>query len=273
MIQESSSENFHQSQAEIERLKQRLKESEQAYHLIAQMSQLKAGLLARIAHELRSPLTTIMSLNQLILSDLCETPEEERKFITKGQEALSKLQTILDQVIAIAHTENCGINSQMQSCSLDEILADVYAQTHLQAHNCSLKLELIIPNHNLKVYADYQRLLHALILLIDTSISLSKTQKIVIEVEEETNLGMVGINLDFTSAKAVFSEPIDLMNNLEIDYLNNWQDLSVKINLSMGSKLHLISHLLESMGGKLIVVQTSPFTRLQCLLEKALIQD
>lgn len=273
MIQPSSSENYDQSQAEIKRLKQKLLETEHAYHLSTQMSQFKAGLLARIAHEIRAPLSTIMSLNQLILTNLCENPEEERQFLTQGQEALSKLKTILDQVIAIAQTENCNIGLEMQTCSLDAILVDVYNQTYLQANNRSLKLELILPSNNIKVVADYQRLLHALIILIDTSISLSTNQKIVINIDDQTNPNLVIINLDFKGEITVFSEPIDLINQLEETHLSHQDDLVKNIHLSWGSKLHLISHLLESMGGSFTIGEATNIKRLQCLLPKALTQS
>ena len=66
---------------EIDELKEELKQAQLAYQMAAQMSQFKAGFLARTSHELRSPLSSMIGLHQLILSDLCESPEEQKEFI------------------------------------------------------------------------------------------------------------------------------------------------------------------------------------------------
>ncbi len=55
--------------------------------MAAQMGQYKAGFLARTFHELGSPLTSLISLYQLILSDLCDSPAEERDCIAQAQQS------------------------------------------------------------------------------------------------------------------------------------------------------------------------------------------
>ncbi|GBF84663.1 histidine kinase dimerization/phospho-acceptor domain-containing protein [Aphanothece sacrum] len=69
---------------EIEALKQELEQTKLAYQMAVQLSQFKSGFLAKTSHELRSPLSTLMGLHQLILSDLCENHEEEREFIEQA---------------------------------------------------------------------------------------------------------------------------------------------------------------------------------------------
>ena len=64
--------------SEIDQLKNELRQIQLAYALQRQISHFKGGFLARISHELRSPLSQLTSLHQLILNDLCEDPQEER---------------------------------------------------------------------------------------------------------------------------------------------------------------------------------------------------
>lgn len=67
-----------------------------------QLGQLQAGFLGQTAHELRSPMSHIMSLQQLILADLCDSPEEEREFIAQCYEASKKFMTLLDLAIDVS---------------------------------------------------------------------------------------------------------------------------------------------------------------------------
>ncbi|MEW5858349.1 MAG: sensor histidine kinase, partial [Cyanobacteriota bacterium] len=41
-----------------------LKQTQMAYHMATEMSQFKAGFLARTSHELRSPLNSLIGLHQ-----------------------------------------------------------------------------------------------------------------------------------------------------------------------------------------------------------------
>ena len=59
-------------------LSEQLKQTQLAYQMASEMSKFKAGFLARTSHELRSPLSTMIGTLQLILSDLCDDPAEER---------------------------------------------------------------------------------------------------------------------------------------------------------------------------------------------------
>ena len=269
-------QEFRQSEAEINRLKQQLLETQQAYHLIAAISKFKAGFLARIAHEIRSPLGRTMNLNQAILSDLCLNPAEERDFLQRGQQALCQLDYLLSEIITISDTANCSHKLEMQPCNLKEILEAAYTQIYLQATSSGISIKTIIPVSPIYVYADYHRLLHAITLLIDSIITVNKSHEITLEVEVKQKQPLVSVNLYFSGELDLLSEPIDLIENLQQDSLTKCQDIPEKINISFGSKLHLIADLLESMGGKLITIENSSqknLISLQCLLEQAIISD
>jgi len=261
-------QNSNQSQTEIEYLQQQLRETTQAYHLVSQMSKFKAGFLARIAHEIRSPLGRIINLNQIILTGLCVDATEEKDFLHRGQTALSQLQNILDQVIAISHLANCPNYLNMQNCNLNEILDMVSHQTILQAKTNNINLNIIIPNTSIEVYADYHRLTQALTLLIDTIITWETTSQILLEVDPQQDKSLVSINLSFSGEISLFTEPINFLQEIHKSAV----DISQELNISLGSKLHLITDLFESMGGMLLIADHDAQTKLitlRCLLQSA----
>jgi signal transduction histidine kinase len=58
---------------DIDALKRELQQTRLAYHMAVAINHLKSSFLARVAHELRSPLSSMISLHQIILADLCES--------------------------------------------------------------------------------------------------------------------------------------------------------------------------------------------------------
>jgi hypothetical protein len=151
-----------------------------------------------------------------------------------------------------------------------------YTQIYLQATSSGINIKTIIPVSPIYVYADYHRLLHAITLLIDSTITVSKHHEITLEIEVKQEQPLVSINLDFSGELNLLSEPIDLIENLQQDSVTKCQEIPEKIDISFGSKLHLIADLLESMAGKLVVIENSSqsnLINLQCLLPQAIISD
>ncbi|ABB58272.1 sensor histidine kinase [Synechococcus elongatus] len=107
-------------------LKQRLLNSE----LQAALAQFQAGYLARAAHELRSPLSTLMSLNQLILADLCESPAEERVAVQRSQIAARRLLQLLDQLIVVSQWQSGRLPLRFEDLAIAPVLTRL--QTVLQ---------------------------------------------------------------------------------------------------------------------------------------------
>ena len=154
---EINSEEKSLLEKEIENLKEELKQTKLAYEMAKEMSQFKAGFLARTSHELRSPLSSLMGMHQLILSDLCDSPEEEREFITQANISAQKMVKLLDEVIAIAKTEQGTSRLEIRPISLTQIFEEIEVLTHMQAANRNLQLKVISPAQDIQVLADARR--------------------------------------------------------------------------------------------------------------------
>lgn len=243
-----------------------LKQALLAYQMAALMSQFKTGFLARVSHELRSPLSSLISLHQLILSDLCESPAEERDFINQAYQSSLKLMKLIDQIIEVSKTEYGTNILEIKQLEFKEILAIVYNLVHLQASHKNLKLSIIYPQNNIKVLADEKRLKQVLITLIDTGISLMEHGNIRVE----TNIfdsNLLEINLDFDSESNKWSESVNLLEEQAETTPEAVKKFSQKIEFSPGMKLILCQNLIETMGGKLLLISPQKnLTRIQCFL-------
>jgi signal transduction histidine kinase len=150
---------------------QELEQTRLALQMLAEISQFKAGFLGRISHELRSPLSSLLSLHQLILSDLCEDPAEEREFIQQSYNAATKLMKLLDEIVTISKIEAGKQALQIETLSVNDCLLECYQLTYLQAANRGIKLEITENDQELYLQADQKRLQQALVMLTDSTIA------------------------------------------------------------------------------------------------------
>ena len=236
---------------EIERLKKELEETQLAYQMAVQMSQFKASFLARTSHELRSPLSSLMGLHQLILSDLCESPEEQKEFIAQAYQSASKLMKLIDEILTVAKTEYGTNRIILESIPLDELFNYIYQLTHIQAANRNLRLHIIPPEKPLYVYADHARLVQSIVNLIDSGIYVMKEGTIKVNADSfpESNINRITIELD--CPLEVWQKDINSYEPKSKIDLDKIKEFGKHFALSPGMKLLLSQTLLQTMGGNL----------------------
>jgi light-regulated signal transduction histidine kinase (bacteriophytochrome) len=258
---------------EIETLKEELRQTKLAYWMATQIGQFKGGFLARTAHELRSPMSSLIGLHQLILSDLCENPEEEREFLAQSYEAAQKFLKLLDELINISKLESSAIALDLQPVQLARVFDELEKITQMPARNRRLDVTFVSPPPDLWVMGDYKYLLQVLLSLVEATIGKMRDGAIQVSaaIEESSELislrkGCIVFDLPAThwheaidflaspAASEVMSEPIK-------------SDASETIQMSPGMKLLVAQSLLEMMGGSLNVASAGDETiQLNCLL-------
>ncbi len=246
-------------------LQEKLKQTELAYRMAEEMSMFKAGFLARASHELRSPLSSLIGLHQLIISDLCENPEEEREFLVEANNSALKLVKLLDEVIAVAKAEHGTASVELQPVNLRQLFQEVHDLIHLQAANRSLRLQITPPPESIFVMAEPRRLRQVLVNLIDRAILKMQLGGIRVSVANiakigDSTLAIIWIDTDCDPQSWV--EPLDL---LKIPAENISEKLSPGLNFLLDQTL------MEVMASKIeIIAAESPeITRFQCSIPLA----
>ena len=258
---------------EIDELKEELKQAQLAYQMAAQMSQFKAGFLARTSHELRSPLSSMIGLHQLILSDLCESPEEQKEFIAQAYQSALKLLKLIDEIVAVSKTEYGSNRLNLESLQLAEIFTEIDRLTHLQAANRNLILEIVTPDSQTSVCADRSRLIQLIFNLIDSGISLMKTGTIKLSTSEVT-ADAVTFEIDMECPISSWQEQPSIEPDFEGKSLTEIRQFLQDISLSANMKLLLSKTLLETMGGSLEILDCTyknnqqPLTRIVLTCKK-----
>lgn len=246
----------------VSSLKEQLKQTQVAYQMASEMSQFKAGFLARTSHELRSPLSSMMGLHQLILNDLCENQAEEREFVAQAYASAQKLLKLLDEIVAVSKTEHGTTSMEIHPIQLAGVLEEVYSLTHLQAANRSLQLQISPPDPEIYIKADPRRLRQVLVNLVDTAIFWMQEGSIHIRTQTSPTSGYAHIWIDAQCPESAWSEPVDLLESAaktQVHPSKAGDSLGEQTaGLSPGLNILINQILIEMMAGRLEVVAVPP---------------
>lgn len=263
----SSPEESNSDSEEIENIVERLKHTQLAYQMASEMSKFKAGFLARTAHELRSPINSMIGGLQLVISDLADDPEEEREFVNQAYNSALKTLGLMDEIIYVAKTEHGTERVNIESLQLSQVFEAVENLTYMQAANRSIRLQISPPEADVYVLADESRLRQVLVSLIDTAIAEMDQGSVNVSVHSGEESGYVHIWIDDQRPVSGWSESWDLLKHNEE---NAEKDKSADFQLSPGMRLLMNQTLLGMMNGRLEVLATpsdgeeSNFNRTQC---------
>ena len=259
--EESSSEK-------VEAILAELKQTRVAYQMASEMSKFKAGFLARTAHELRSPINSLIGSLQLVISDLADNPEEEREFVTQGYNSALKSLGLMDEIIYVAKTEHGTERVNIESLQQSKILDAVEDLTYMQAANRSIRLQISLPEPNIYVLADESRFRQVLVSLIDTAIAEMEQGSVNVSVHPADESGYVHIWIDDQRPVSAWSESWEMFkHNVEED---REKVMNCDFQLSPGMRLLMNQTLLGMMNGSLELLETvtegeeSSFNRTQC---------
>lgn len=240
---------------------------ELAYRSALELAEFKAGFLARTSHELRSPLSGLIGSQQLVLGDLCESPEEEREFIAQANESALKLVKLLDEVIQVSKAEYGTGQLELQPVSVRDVFEHVFSLTHLLAENRNLRFYLALPEPDLEVFVDRKTLTQVLVSLISSAIATMQEGTISLSAQAETE--EVVIVLEDNRPIEVWREAIDL---LKTDPSPTLEPPSLGFSILMNQTLiELMNGRLEL--GKLPLAANETVTQIRCVLPRNAVQS
>jgi K+-sensing histidine kinase KdpD len=235
----------------------------------------KSAFLARSAHELRSPLNSIIGLHQLILEDLCESPQEEREFVAQAKDATFKMLRVLDTLISVSKLQSGRDVPTLEPVPLHSIFSDVQELTILMAANRNLGLKVELPPEDWQVLSDAKWLRFLLVAWVDFAIVNQDlgTLSLWSEAQEPTSIAICfQVNLplaDLQTVLATISQgdiPETPTDAVDISQAQS-------IGLSAGLTLALSQQIIYLLKGQLMVASSptdASHSILRCVLPSSI---
>lgn len=216
-----------------------------AYERLSQLERFKSGFLARTAHELRSPINSVIGLHQLILEGLCENPEEEKQFTGEAKEAAYKVLQLFDTIIAASKLDIGREVPILEPVALSTLFKTVQELTRLQAVNHNLRLTF--KPTDLLVASDLKWLQMMLISLIDDAITATQLGEITLSAVADGDYVQLNLATDRPAS--------DLSVRLDTSLYGREVDLSnlSSVYLSTGLTLAIAEEMVKALKGELIL--------------------
>jgi signal transduction histidine kinase len=177
-----------------------------AYERLRQMVHFQAGFLGTASHELRAPINRIISLHQLILEDLCESPAEERDFLAQAHQAIYQVLKNLDLLIQVSKLTIGAVQPQLYPIPLNMVFSNVQALMEMKCLNRHCRFILSPPSPELLVLTDIEWLKQLLILLVDGALVAGSTMA-TLSAEISEAESTVAITFGSDSSITLWQEP------------------------------------------------------------------
>jgi len=157
-------------EAETERQRTEL---EQAYRELRELDRAKSNFLNLVSHELRTPLSSILAYGELLTTEGMTEPEDQEQFIEIIYKEASKLNDMVEKVLAISKMETGEMMFNFDQYQLEEIVRMQVAMLRPRAEEKGLEIELEIPKGLNPLVFDEGSIREVLTQVVDNAVKFS----------------------------------------------------------------------------------------------------
>ena len=145
------------------------------YHIDAQMQAEKSKneLVTNVAHDLRTPLTSIIGYIGLIKDDRYEIEEEKVKYLDIAYTKAEKLKILIEDLFELTKLHNRGTNLKKEKISLSNLMQQLIEELMPIANNKEIEIITSIETTNTMYDVDIQKMTRVFENLIGNAIKYS----------------------------------------------------------------------------------------------------
>ncbi len=138
----------------------------------------RAAALTATSHEVRNPLSAILSLTEVLLDD-CDLDETQSEFVRDIDECGRHLLTLINDILDFARTEAGQITLQRESVALEGLVKQCLAISEAMHAKKSLRISAQLSPGVDEIYADPLRLKQIILNLLSNAIKYSPEEGVV----------------------------------------------------------------------------------------------
>lgn len=170
-IEDSSEDEVGRLAHSFNRMSTQLKEKIEA---IERLDSLRQELLSDVSHELRTPLTVIQGFSEAVLGGLVMSKEQEQLYLSNIIDESERLRRLVDDLLNLKGMEAARTFDEMEYVVLNKLAQVTVERLKHMANSKEIKLTLMVPEQNITVWGNIDRLKQVLTNLLDNAIKHSE---------------------------------------------------------------------------------------------------
>jgi two-component system sensor histidine kinase KdpD len=148
----------------------RAQDMAQQFEAARQSEQLRTTLIDAMAHELKTPLTSIKAATTALLSDPPQSPEASRELLTIADEEASHLRELIDDSIEMARLDTAQIDVHLELSDVPAVICEAVASMRSELQD---RLEIVCDEQLPPIPLDRRLLKLAVKQLLDNALKYS----------------------------------------------------------------------------------------------------
>ena len=247
-IEVSSEDEVGRLARSFNRMSTQLKEKIEA---IERFDRLRQELLSDVSHELRTPLTVIQGFSEAVLDGLVKSKEQEQSYLCNIIDESARLSRLVDDLLNLKGMEAAKTFDEMEYVVLNKLAQVTVERLKHMANSKEITITLTLPEQNITVWGNIDRLKQVLTNLLDNAINHSEAgHAVCVELGRKNNDTYISVK---NSGPGIPSEELE----------NIW-DRFYKVDKSRsrcgtgtGLGLSIVNKIVEMHGGK-VSVESKP---------------
>ena len=124
--------------------------------------QAKRDLITSVSHDLRTPLTSIIGFQGLLMDRSHHNDEELERFASIAHKKALRLQSLIDELFEYTKVSYSGYQLNRQSINLNELTGQIVEEMYPVFDQAGMQCRLVVPDERVCLFADGE-LLHRLL--------------------------------------------------------------------------------------------------------------
>lgn len=135
-----------------------------------QVETTRKEFVSNVSHELRSPLASVKAMVETLEGGALEEEETARDFVARIHREVDRMSEMINDLLALSGLESGTRAFDLTAIDLGLVVHDVVDQFHKRAEVKHVDLRIDLPQENISVKGDSERLRQVLVNLLDNAI-------------------------------------------------------------------------------------------------------
>ena len=179
----------------------------QSFDQLAETNRLKTEFVSIVSHQIRSPLTNLKWIVEILMSGILgKTEDKQTEYFKILKENLERMQKLVSELLTVSRIEATKFLLKKEEFSMENLVRDLVSEFGPIAKSSNIKIEMTAAADMAKVYGDPFQVLQVVENLVYNAIRYMGFGAA--EKNKDKGSGVVAINL-YSRGKYVFCEVKD----------------------------------------------------------------